>query len=45
MKFVRCTAGNSLLGDRRNEGILEEYKVDPLENKLEQYKQKTVKLC
>jgi hypothetical protein len=29
MKFMRRTAGYSLLGHRRNENILEELKVEP----------------
>jgi len=40
MKLMRHTAGYSLLDHRRNEDILEELTVDPLENKLAQYKQK-----
>jgi len=38
MKFMRRTAGHSLLDHRRNEGILEELKVDPVENKSAHYK-------
>jgi len=37
---MRSTAGYSLLDHRRNEYILEELKVDPVEKKLAQYKQK-----
>jgi hypothetical protein len=40
MKFVRSTAGDSLLDHRRNEDILEELKVDSVGQKLAQYKQK-----
>jgi len=40
MKFTRRTAGYSLLGHKRNETILEELKVDSVEKKLAQYKQK-----
>jgi len=40
MKFMRSTAGYSLLDNRRNECILEELKVDPVEKKLAQHKQK-----
>jgi hypothetical protein len=38
MKFTRRRAGYSLLDHRRN--ILEELKVDPVEKKYAQYKQK-----
>jgi hypothetical protein len=34
MKFMRRTAGYSLLDHRRNENILEELQVDPVEKKL-----------
>jgi hypothetical protein len=34
MKFVSCTLGFSLLDHRRNENVLEEWKVDPFKNKL-----------
>jgi hypothetical protein len=37
---VRCTAEFSLLYRRVNEDGLEEFKVDPDENKLAQYTQK-----
>jgi len=38
---MRCTAGYSLLYSRRNGSILEElWKVDPVEKKVSQYKQK-----
>jgi hypothetical protein len=41
MKYMRCTAGYSLLYSRRNGSILEElWKVDPVEKKVSQYKQK-----
>jgi hypothetical protein len=40
MKFKRSTAGYSSLDPRRNEGILEQVKIDPVEKKLAQYKQK-----
>jgi hypothetical protein len=40
MKFIRHTAGYSLLDNRRNKDLLEELKVDPIEKKLAQYKQK-----
>jgi len=33
MKFMRRTAGYTLLDHRRNEDILEELNVDPAENK------------
>jgi len=36
MEFMRRTAGYSLLDHRKNENILEELKVDPIENKLTQ---------
>jgi hypothetical protein len=39
MKFIRRIAGYSLLGNRRNEDILEELKVDPVEKKLARCKQ------
>jgi len=42
-KFMRRTVRYSLIGRRRNEDILEELKVDTVENKLTQYKQKIVK--
>jgi hypothetical protein len=35
-------AGYSLLNHRRNEDILEEIKVDPVDKKLAQYEQKWV---
>jgi len=38
MKLMRYTAGYSLLGHRGNEDILEELKVDPVTEKLAQYK-------
>jgi hypothetical protein len=34
MKFMRTTARYSLLDDRRNEDILEELEVDPVEKKF-----------
>jgi len=37
---MRRTARYGLLDNRRNEDILEELKVDPVEKKLAQYKQK-----
>jgi hypothetical protein len=40
MKFMGHTAGNSLSDHTRNEDILEDLKVDPVEKKLAQYKQK-----
>jgi hypothetical protein len=40
MKFMRPTAGHILLDCRRDENILEKLKVDPMLNKLAQYKQK-----
>jgi hypothetical protein len=40
MKFMRLSAGYSLLDQRRTEYILKELKVDPAEKKLAQYKQK-----
>jgi hypothetical protein len=40
MNFMRHTAGYSLLDHRRNEDILEEFNVDPIEKKLAQCKQK-----
>jgi hypothetical protein len=40
MKFLRPTAGYSLLDHRRSEDILEELKVDPVEKKLSECKQK-----
>jgi hypothetical protein len=40
MKFMRSTTGYSSLDHRRNEDVLEELKVDPVEKKLAQYKQK-----
>jgi hypothetical protein len=40
MKFMRRTAGYSLLDHRRNEDILEELRVDPVKKKLAQCKQK-----
>jgi hypothetical protein len=40
MKFTRLTAGYSSLDRRRDEDIWEELKVDPVEKKLAQYKQK-----
>jgi hypothetical protein len=39
MKFMRHTSGQCLLDRRRNEDITEEFKVDPIENKLSQYKE------
>jgi len=39
MKFTRRTAGYTFICHRRND-ILEELKVDPVEKKLAQYKQK-----
>jgi hypothetical protein len=44
MKFMRRKAGNNLLDRKRNQDNLEELKVDPVRNKLAQYKQKMVKL-
>jgi hypothetical protein len=38
MKFMRRAAGYGLLDHRINEGISEELKVDPVENKLAQHK-------
>jgi hypothetical protein len=40
MKFMRRTAGYSLLDDRESEDISEEIKVHPVEEKLSQYTQK-----
>jgi hypothetical protein len=40
MKFMKHTAGYSLLDHRRNEDILEELRVDPYRNILVKYKQK-----
>jgi len=40
MKFMRRITGYSLLDHKKNEDILEELKVDPIENKLAQCKQK-----
>jgi hypothetical protein len=40
MKFMRRTAGYSLLNRSRNEDNLEELQVDTVEKKLVQYKQK-----
>jgi len=40
MKFMRRAAGYGLLDHRRNEGISEELKVDPVRKKLTQYEQK-----
>jgi len=40
MKFMTRTAGYSLLDHRRNEDILEEFKVDTVEKKLAQYRHK-----
>jgi len=37
---MRCTAGYNILDHRKNEDILEELKVDLVEKKLGQYKQK-----
>jgi hypothetical protein len=37
MEFMRRTAGYSLLYQRRNEDILEELNVDPMEKKLAYY--------
>jgi hypothetical protein len=39
MKFMKCTARYNLLDHRRNEDI-SEHKVDPIEKKLVQYRQK-----
>jgi hypothetical protein len=39
IKFMRRRAGYSLLDYRRNEDILEELTVNPVEKKLAQYKQ------
>jgi hypothetical protein len=39
MKFMRRAAGHSLLDHRRHEDILEELKVETVENKLTYYKQ------
>jgi len=38
MKFMRCTAGYSLLDHRRNEDILEKLKADPVKRKIVLYK-------
>jgi hypothetical protein len=40
MKSMRRTARHNLLDHRRNEDILKETEVDPVEKKLAQYKQK-----
>jgi hypothetical protein len=40
MISMKRTVGYSLLDSRRNEDILEEFKLDPVEKKLAQYKQK-----
>jgi len=40
MKFVRHKSGLSLLDHRIKEDILEKFKVDSVENKLAQHKQK-----
>jgi hypothetical protein len=40
MKFIKLTAGYSLLDHKRNEDISEEHKVDPVDKKSAQYKQK-----
>jgi hypothetical protein len=40
MRFMRSTVGYVSLDHRRNEDILEEHKVDSVENKLTQYKHK-----
>jgi len=40
MKYMGHTARYSLLDRRRNEDVLEELKVNPVENKLAEYKQK-----
>jgi hypothetical protein len=37
---LKHTTGYNLLDHRRNEGIMEGLKVDPLEKKLTQYKEK-----
>jgi hypothetical protein len=39
IKYVRHTAGYSLLEHRRNEDILEEFRPDPDQKELAQYKQ------
>ena len=38
MKFMRITAGCSLLEHRRNEDILEEMKIDPIVQYINQYR-------
>jgi predicted peroxiredoxin len=43
MKFMICTAGYSLLDHRRNEDVYKNLEVDPVKNKLAQYKQKLFK--
>jgi hypothetical protein len=40
---MRCTAGYSLLDQKRND-ILQKLEVYPVENKLAQYKQKWLKI-
>jgi len=40
MKFIRRTAGYSLLDRIRNEDILEKFRVDPVIKKPARYKQK-----
>jgi hypothetical protein len=42
---MRRTAEYSSLDRKRNGDTLEELKVDPVENKLAQYKQNLVKSC
>jgi hypothetical protein len=38
MKFFRRTAGYTIFGHKRNEGILEELKIEPFDEKLRRYK-------
>jgi len=40
MKFVRCMSGYSSLHPRRNQDILVELEVHPVEDELAQHKQK-----
>jgi hypothetical protein len=40
IKFMRCTAGYSLLYRKRNEDILDDLKLEPVEKKLAQCGQK-----
>jgi hypothetical protein len=38
MKFFRRTAEYTLFGHKRNEGILNELRVEPVDEKLKRYK-------